>query len=107
MMAIKNKELVMDERWHLSKSISLVHLITTISVLTATIWYFATTDNRITLVEKDQVYLRATVQRVEEQQKEQGKELSNQINALRNETNSNFDKIDKKLDKIIDRALAK
>ncbi len=97
----------MDERWHLSKSISLVHIITTISVLTATIWYFATTDNRITLVEKDQVYLRATVQRVEEQQKKQGKELSNQITVLRNETNNNFDKIDKKLDKIIDRALAK
>lgn len=97
----------MDEKWHLSKSISLVHIVTTISVLTATIWYFATTDNRITMVEKDQVYLSATVQRVEEQQKEQGKELSNQITVLRNETNTNFDKIDKKLDKIIDRALAK
>jgi hypothetical protein len=96
----------MDERWHLSKSISLVHIVTTISVLTATIWYFATTDNRITMVEKDQGYLSATVKRVEEQQKEQGKELSYQITVLRNETNSNFDKIDKKLDKIIDRALA-
>ena len=97
----------MDEQWHLSKSISLVHIVTTLSVMTAAIWYFATTDNRITLVEKDQVYLNATVVRVEQQQKEQGKELSNQITVLRTETNNNFDKIDKKLDKIIDRALEK
>lgn len=95
----------MDERWHLSKSVSLVHIVTTLSVMTAAIWYFATTDNRITLVEKDQTYLNATVNRVEQQQKDQGRELSNQITNLRNETNNNFDKIDKKLDRIIDRAL--
>lgn len=95
----------MDERWHLSKSISLVHIVTTMSVLTATIWYFATTDNRITLVERDQAYLNSTVLRVEEQQKAQGLELSNQISNLRSETNNNFDKLDKKLDRLIDRAL--
>lgn len=97
----------MDERWHLSKSVSLVHIVTTLSVMTGAVWYFATTDNRITMVEKDQSYLNATVNRVEQQQKDQGKELSNQITNLRNETNNNFDKIDKKLDKIIDRALDK
>lgn len=95
----------MDERWHLSKSISLVHIVTTMSVLTATIWYFATTDNRITLVEKDQVYLNNTVQRVEQQQRDQGRELSTQISNLRSETNQNFHNIDKKLDRIIDREL--
>ena len=97
----------MDEKWHLSKSISLVHIVTTMSVLTATIWYFATTDNRITLVEKDQVYLNNTVQRVEQQQRDQGRELSTQISNLRSETNQNFHNIDKKLDKIIDRELKK
>lgn len=97
----------MDERWHLSKSISLVHIVTTISVLTATIWYFATTDNRITMVEKDQSYLKATVSRVEEQQKEQGKELSSQISTLRVEVNNNFEKLDRKLDKLIERELNK
>lgn len=75
------------------------------SVLTATIWYFATTDNRITLVEKDQVYLNNTVQRVEQQQRDQGRELSTQISNLRSETNQNFHNIDKKLDRIIDREL--
>ena len=95
----------MDEKWHLSKSISLVHIVTTMSVLTATIWYFATTDNRITLVEKDQVYLNNTVQRVEQQQKDQGRELSSQISNLRSETNNNFEKLDKKLDRLIDREL--
>lgn len=95
----------MDERWHLSKSVSLVHIVTTFSVMASAVWYFATTENRITLVEKDQSYLNATVKRVEEQQKDQGRELSNQITTLRNETNNNFDKIDKKLDRIIDRAL--
>ena len=77
------------------------------SVLTATIWYFATTDNRITLVEKDQAYLNITVNRVEQQQKDQGRELSTQISNLRSETNQNFHNIDKKLDKIIDRELDK
>jgi len=95
----------MDEKWHLSKSISLVHIVTTMSVLTATIWYFATTDNRITLVEKDQAYLNTTVQRVEQQQRDQGRELSTQISNLRSETNQNFNNIDKKLDRIIDREL--
>lgn len=97
----------MDERWHLSKSISLVHIVTTITALTGAIWYFATTDNRITLVEKDQVYLNATVERVEEQQREQGKNLAIQVSALRSETGRNFDNLDRKLDKIIDRELAK
>ena len=97
----------MDEQWHLSKSISIVHIITTMSVLTALIYYFAQTENRITLVEKDQTYLNVTVLRVEEQQKAQGRELSSQISNLRNETNSNFEKLDKKLDRLIDRELDK
>ena len=96
----------MDERWHLSKSVSLVHIVTTLSVLASAMWYFATTENRITLVEKDQTYLNATVLRVEQQQKDQGRELSNQISNLRNETNNNFEKLDKKLDRLIDRELA-
>ena len=95
----------MDEQWHLSKSISIVHIITTMSVLTALIYYFAQTENRITLVEKDQTYLNATVLRVEEQQKAQGRELSSQISNLRSETNNNFEKLDKKLDRLIDREL--
>ena len=96
----------MDERWHLSKSVSLVHIVTTLSVLASAMWYFATTENRITLVEKDQTYLNSTVLRVEQQQKDQGRELSNQISNLRSETNNNFDKLDKKLDRLIDRELA-
>jgi len=96
----------MDEGWHLSKSVSLVHIVTTLSVLASAMWYFATTENRITLVEKDQTYLNSTVLRVEQQQKDQGRELSNQISNLRSETNNNFDKLDKKLDRLIDRELA-
>lgn len=96
-----------DRQWHLSKSVSLGHIITTMSVLTGVLWYFSTTDNRISMVEQDQKYLQATVNRVELQQKEQGQDLTKQIANLRIETSVNFQNVDRKLDKIIERELKK
>lgn len=96
----------MDERqWHLSKSVSLGHIITTASVATAVILWFAAMDNRVSGVEKDQVYLQATVNRVEQQQKEQGQDFSNQVADLKKEMNDNFLHTHRKLDKIIEREL--
>lgn len=97
----------MDEHWHLSKQVSLTHILTTIALLVASFWYIADTDSRISLVEQEQAYVRMNVKRLEDSQRIREATFSAQISELRKESNTNFERLDKKLDKIIERELDK
>lgn len=104
----------MDEHWHLSKQVSLTHILTTIALLVAAFWYIADTDSRISLVEQEQAYVQMNVKRLEDSQRslEDSQRIreatfSAQISELRKESNTNFERLDKKLDKIIERELDK
>jgi Tfp pilus assembly protein PilO len=102
-----SKEMYMEEHWHLSKQVSLTHILTTLALLIAAFWYISDTDNRISLVEQEQEYVRSNFTRIEEAQRIREAAFSNQITQLREENNSNFERLDKKLDKIIERELSK
>lgn len=97
----------MDEHWHLSKQVSLTHILTTIALLVASFWYIADTDSRISLVEQEQAYVQMNVKRLEDSQRIREATFSAQISELRKESNTNFERLDKKLDKIIERELDK
>jgi Tfp pilus assembly protein PilO len=97
----------MEEQWHLSKQVSLTHILTTLTLLIAAFWYISDTDNRISLVEQEQQYVRSNFSRIEEAQRVREVAFSSQIAQLREENNSNFERLDKKLDKIIERELSK
>lgn len=97
----------MDEHWHLSKQVSLTHILTTIALLVAAFWYIADTDRRISLVEQEQAYVQMNVKRLEDSQRIREATFSAQISELRKESNTNFERLDKKLDKIIERELDK
>lgn len=97
----------MAEHWHLSKQVSLTHILTTIALLVAAFWYIADTDSRISLVEQEQAYVQMNVKRLEDSQRIREATFSAQISELRRESNTNFERLDKKLDKIIERELDK
>lgn len=97
----------MDEHWHLSKQVSLTHILTTIALLVAAFWYIADTDSRISLVEQEQAYVQMNVKRLEDSQRIREATFSAQISELRRESNTNFERLDKKLDDLIERELDK
>ncbi len=102
---MQSERVSMDERWHLSRSVSLGHIVTTLGMIVAAFWYLATTDSRIGAIERDQQYLRGTVTRVEQQQKEQGDRLTEQLNLMKVEIKRDIQAVDIKLDKLIEREI--
>lgn len=70
--------------WHVDKTVSISHLLTTVALVVAAFWFFAEQDKRIAENAKDIQHNSATIQQQE------------------NRANRNFDSINQKLDKITD-----
>ena len=85
-----------DEHWHLSRSISLSHMLTTVALVVSGVIYVGDIDTK---VEKQGVQIES-MQREISQQRDDTKEM---FDTLRDDMKG----IDKKLDRLIDRELSK
>ena len=85
-----------DEHWHLSRSISLSHMLTTVALVVSGVIYVGDIDTK---VEKQGVQIES-MQREISQQRDDTKEM---FDTLRDDMKG----IDRKLDKLIDRELSK
>ena len=85
-----------DEHWHLSRSISLSHMLTTVALVISGVIYVGDIDTK---VEKQGVQIES-MQREISQQRDDTKEM---FDTLRDDMKG----IDKKLDRLIDRELSK
>lgn len=92
-----------SEHWHLDKKVSVGHIVATSVAIVSAVIFLLSQNERITLVERDQNYLRSTVARVEQQQKEQGRELSTRIDVMESRIREDLKEINKSIVTLIER----
>jgi len=80
------------EGWHLKKEIQFGHIITTLTVAVAAMFYFSKIEQRIALVEQQMTQQRDRDDR-------QDKAVAEAVNLLRKQ----LENMDKKLDRVLER----
>ncbi len=80
------------EGWHLKKEIQFGHIITTLTVAVAAMFYFSKIEQRIALVEQQMTQQRDRDDR-------QDKAVAEAVNLLRQQ----LENMDKKLDRVLER----
>ena len=94
-------------RWHISKTVSVGHIVTTLTVALAGVWYFAGLEKRIDTTAIEVAHQKEAIVRVEEQQRRDQSELTRKLTEIRAEQKQDTKRIEDKLDKLIDRELSK
>jgi hypothetical protein len=94
-------------QWHISKTVSVGHIVTTLTVALAGFWYFAGLEKRIDTTAIEVAHQKEAIVRVEEQQRRDQSELTRKLTEIRAEQKQDTKRIEDKLDKLIDRELSK
>lgn len=103
-----------DERrqWHLEKTVSVGHIVTTLSVAVGAVWYFSALEHRIETVALDVDHQARAVARIESQQKAQDNWITNKLEDIRKqqdemrvEQKRDNQRIEDKIDRLIEREL--
>jgi hypothetical protein len=103
-----------DERrqWHLEKTVSVGHIVTTLSVAVGAVWYFSALEHRIETVALDVDHQARAVARIENQQKAQDSWITNKLEDIRKqqdemrvEQKRDNQRIEDKIDRLIEREL--
>lgn len=87
----------------MDKKVSLSHIVTTVVAIVAAIQFFTMQNERISLVERDQIYLKSSVSRVEQQQKEQGKQLSERMDVMESRIREDLKELNNSIVTLIER----
>tara|TARA_R110001599_G_scaffold33832_3_gene108829 strand:+ start:15306 stop:15629 length:324 start_codon:yes stop_codon:yes gene_type:complete len=105
-----------DERreWHLEKSVSVGHIVTTFVVAAGAVAYFSALEGRINSVAMDVDRQSKAIMRIEDQQKVQDGWITTKLEAIRKEQNEmrveqkrDNQRIEDKIDRLIERELLK
>lgn len=91
--------------WHLEKTVSVGHIVTTLSVAFGVIWYMAGLENQVDIVRQEQAYLRQSIARVETQADFKTREITKRFEKIREEQKADSRRIEEKIDKLIEREL--
>jgi len=101
-----------DERreWHLEKSVSVGHIVTTFVVAAGAVAYFSALEGRINSVAMDVDRQSKAIMRIEDQQKVQDGWITTKLEAIRKEQNEmrveqkrDNQRIEDKIDRLIER----
>lgn len=94
-------------QWHISKTVSVGHIVTTVAVAIAGFWYFAGLEKRIDTTAIEVAHQKEAIVRVEIRQERDQTELTRKLTEIRAEQKQDTRRIEEKLDKLIDRELSK
>ena len=100
---------IKDQRreWHLEKSVSIGHLVTTGMAVIALALAWAEMNARIEYNAIENGHQSKAIQRLEEKQEKQTDEIKQEIQQLRIEQRTDSGKINEKLDRLIERELSR
>jgi hypothetical protein len=105
-----------DERreWHLEKSVSVGHIVTTLVVAAGAVAYFSALEHRISSVAMDVEKQASAIVRIEDQQKAQDGWITQKLEVIRSEQNAmrveqkrDNQRIEDKIDRLIERELSR
>lgn len=96
-----------SREWHLEKSVSIGHIVTTLVVAVGVVLYLSDIERRIDGTVIEQQHLKSDVVRIEQAQRNQSDWIARSINEMRAEQKSDNQRIEDKLDKLIERELGK
>ncbi len=91
--------------WHLEKTVSVGHIVTTLSVAFGVIWYMAGLENQVDIVRQEQVHIKQSLIRVETQTDNKTREITKRFEKIREEQKADNRRIEEKIDKLIEREL--
>lgn len=94
-------------QWHISKTISVGHILTTLTVVVAGFWYFSGLEKRIDTTALELDHQREAISRVEAQQRRDQSELTRKLSEIRAEQKQDSKRIEDKIDRLIDRELGR
>lgn len=101
-------------QWHLEKTVSVGHIVTTLTVAVGAVWYFSALEHRIDTVAMDVEHQARTVSRIETQQKAQDSWIASKLEEMRKEQNEmrveqkrDNQRIEDKIDRLIERELSR
>jgi hypothetical protein len=107
---------VSDDRreWHVDKSVSITHLLTTAALVASGFWWFVKNENRFTQLEGVAGYNERRITQVEKAQVTQSEWISAKLDSIRKEQredivrltdalNSGFLRLEEKLDQKADK----
>ena len=91
--------------WHLEKSISVGHIVTTFTIAIGIVFAWADMDNRVDQTILENEHQTRAITRIEHKQEKDKSELVTQIQHLRQENKDDNRLIQEKLDRLIQRQL--
>lgn len=101
-------------QWHLEKSVSVGHIVTTLVVAIGAVTYFSALEHRIASVAMDVEKQASAIIRIEDQQKVQDGWITTKLEAIRSEQNAirveqkrDNQRIEDKIDRLIERELSR
>jgi len=94
-------------QWHISKTISLGHIVTTAVVVVTGVLYLASLETRIESTTLEVAHQKDAIARVEQRQERDQNELTRKLGEIRTEQKADSARIERKLDKLIERELDK
>lgn len=81
-------------QWHLDKTVSISHLITTVSLVVTAIWWAATLDKRMAILEAAQAY-----------QVQRNDQIEHAMREMASQNRDDIKAINAKLDRIMERVV--
>lgn len=94
-----------NSSWHLEKSVSIGHLMSTISFITVGVFYMAGLEGRISQADIERKHIKESIARVEQQQSAQGQQIGRKLEEMRTEQKQDTRRIEEKIDRLIEREL--
>ena len=91
----------MERQWHLEKSISVGHIITTVTVALGAIWWAAKLETRINILDNNFQGLQSRLEVTDRRIETVRIESNAQMLQIKSELQQQLDRIDHKLDRIM------
>lgn len=91
-------------RWHLDKSVSVSHIIATLSLLGAVAYQYSTFNSHLAVLENQQQNVTAQLTTLRTQQQQVDSRQNSEIVELRRDIRDSYDTIQTKIDTLIARA---
>ena len=91
--------------WHLEKSVSVGHIVSTAIFIAGGLFYVAGLEGRIGQADVERAHIKDSIKRIEAQQADQGQEIGRKLEEIRSEQKQDNRRIEEKIDRLIEREL--
>ena len=93
------------ENWHLEKTVSVGHIVTTISVAVGVVLYISGIEQKVDTNTLEQAHIKNDLSRVERKVDERVSKVAEEIKEMRVEQKQDNLRIEQKIDRLIEREL--